>query len=108
MRRGNMIRCFISLRRQFVLEPDRRSRAKHLAPPRTSIFSAGIKPITSTSCNSSDAGVRYQHEGQNSKGLADIPIQDINLVVSFGDAHKKCENITGARQCRKLDGAGRF
>ena len=33
--------------------------------------------------------------GQKSKGLAEVPIQDIDLVVSFGDAHKKCDNLPG-------------
>jgi arsenate reductase len=33
--------------------------------------------------------------GQKSKSLAEVPIQDIDLVVSFGDAHKKCENLPG-------------
>jgi len=32
---------------------------------------------------------------QKSKGLAEVPIQDIDLVVSFGDAHKKCDNLPG-------------
>jgi protein-tyrosine-phosphatase len=31
--------------------------------------------------------------GQHSKGLAEVPIQDVDLVVSFGDAHKKCDNL---------------
>jgi hypothetical protein len=31
--------------------------------------------------------------GQHSKGLADVPIQDVDLVVSFGDAHKKCGDL---------------
>jgi protein-tyrosine-phosphatase len=33
--------------------------------------------------------------GQSSKGLADVPIQEIDLVVSFDDAHKKCSNLPG-------------
>jgi protein-tyrosine-phosphatase len=33
--------------------------------------------------------------GHRSKGLAEIPMQDIDLVVSFGDAHKKCTNLPG-------------
>jgi protein-tyrosine-phosphatase len=31
--------------------------------------------------------------GQRSKGLADVPMQDVDLVVSFGDAHKKCGSL---------------
>jgi len=68
--------------------------AKHLAPPKIRIFSAGIKPSTIPA-----AVVRAMEElgismkGQKSKGLADVPLQDIDLVVSFGDAHKKSEAL---------------
>ncbi|MGH7851922.1 MAG: hypothetical protein ACREP3_00660, partial [Candidatus Binatia bacterium] len=34
-------------------------------------------------------------KGQRSKSLADIPMQDIDLVVSFDDAHKQCANLPG-------------
>ena len=68
--------------------------AKHLAPPRTRIFSAGVKPSTippHVVQAMQELGISMS--GQRSKGLADIPIQDIDLVVSFGDAHKKCDNL---------------
>ena len=29
--------------------------------------------------------------GHKSKGLADVPIHDIDLVVSFGEADKQCD-----------------
>ena len=32
---------------------------------------------------------------QKSKGLADVPVNEIDLVVSFGDAHKQCANLPG-------------
>ena len=65
--------------------------AKHLAPPKTRIFSAGARPATIP-----DHVIQAMRElgismnGQKSKGLADVPLQDIDLVISFGDAHKKC------------------
>jgi protein-tyrosine-phosphatase len=31
--------------------------------------------------------------GHRSKGLADVPIQEIDLVVSFGDAHKQLSDL---------------
>jgi hypothetical protein len=31
--------------------------------------------------------------GHKSKGLAEVPIQDIDLVVSFGDADKQCTDL---------------
>jgi arsenate reductase len=33
--------------------------------------------------------------GQKSKSLADVPIQEIDLVVSIDDAHKRCGNLPG-------------
>jgi arsenate reductase (thioredoxin) len=70
--------------------------AKHLAPPRTRIFSAGVKPSTippHVIQAMQELGISMS--GQKSKGLADIPIEDIDLVVSFGDAHKRCDSLPG-------------
>src|SRR5258707_13454664 len=70
--------------------------AKHLAPPRTRIFSAGVKPSSippRVVQAMQELGISMS--GQTSKGLADVPIQDIDLVVSFGDAHKRCTNLPG-------------
>ena len=68
--------------------------AKHLAPPRTRIFSAGVKPSAippHVVQAMQELGISMS--GQKSKGLADVPIQDIDLVVSFGDVHRRCENL---------------
>lgn len=68
--------------------------AKHLAPPKIRIFSAGVKPSSipaSVIQTMQELGISMT--GQKSKGLADVPVQDIDLVVSFGDAHKKCDAI---------------
>jgi len=68
--------------------------AKHLAPPRTRIFSAGVKPSTippHVIQAMQELGISMS--GQKSKSLAEVPIQDIDLIVSFGDAHKKCANL---------------
>jgi len=68
--------------------------AKHLAPPRTRVYSAGVKPSnipTEVIQAMKDLGINMT--GQTSKGLADVPIQEVDLVVSFGDAHKKCSNL---------------
>jgi arsenate reductase len=70
--------------------------AKHLAPPRTRIFSAGIKPgIIPLHVVQAMQELGISMRGQSSKGLADVPMQEIDLVVSFGDAHKKCSNLPG-------------
>lgn len=70
--------------------------AKHLAPPRTKIFSAGVKPSTippHVTRMMKELGINMT--GQTSKGLSEVPMQDIDLVVSFGDAHKRCSNLPG-------------
>jgi len=70
--------------------------AKHLAPPKTRIFSAGVKPSTiPTHVIQAMNELGINMAGQRSKGLADVPMQDIDLVVSFGDAHKKCSSLPG-------------
>lgn len=68
--------------------------AKHLAPPKVRIFSAGVKPSTiSASVIRAMQELGISMSGHRSKGLADVPVQDIDLVVSFGDAYKKCGTL---------------
>jgi arsenate reductase len=68
--------------------------AKHLAPPRTSIFSAGVKPgVIPTAVVQAMQELGISMKGQKSKSLAEVPIQDIDLVVSFDDAHERCANL---------------
>ena len=95
MRRGHLDRNILFLcEDNSCLSQIAEAAAKHLAPPRTRIFSAGVKPSTippHVIQAMQELGITMS--GQKSKGLADIPIQDIDLVVSFGDAHKKCDNL---------------
>ncbi|MGE5060223.1 MAG: arsenate reductase [Betaproteobacteria bacterium] len=95
MRRGHLDRNILFLcEDNSCLSQIAEAAAKHLAPPRTRIFSAGVKPSTippHVIQAMQELGISMS--GQKSKGLADIPIQDIDLVVSFGDAHKKCDNL---------------
>ena len=70
--------------------------ARHLAPPRTRIFSAGVKPkeIPLPVVQAmQELGISMA--GQKSKSLADVPLQEIDLVVSIDDAHKECANLPG-------------
>ena len=70
--------------------------AKHLAPPRTRIFSAGIKPgIIPQHVVQAMQELGISMGGQRSKGLADVPMNEIDLVVSFDEAHKMCSNLPG-------------
>jgi len=68
--------------------------AKHLGPPKVRIFSAGVTPRTIP------APVRkvMQELGinmaaQNSKGVDQVPLDEIDLVVSFAGADKKCSSL---------------
>jgi arsenate reductase len=68
--------------------------ARHLAPPRTRVFSAGVKPSTIPAPvvqAMQELGISMS--GQRSKSLADVPIQDVDLVVSFGEADKHCDRL---------------
>lgn len=70
--------------------------AKHLSPPKTRIFSAGIKPgrIPPAVIKAmNEIGIAMAEH--KSKGLDDVPVNEIDLVVSFGDAHKQCANLPG-------------
>ena len=33
--------------------------------------------------------------GQKSKSLADVPVNEVDLVVSFDEAHKQCSDLPG-------------
>lgn len=95
MRRGHLNRNILFLcEDNACLSQIAEAAAKHLAPPRTRVFSAGVKPSTippHVVQAMQELGISMN--GQKSKGLADVPIQDIDLVVSFGDAHRRCENL---------------
>jgi arsenate reductase len=68
--------------------------AKHLAPPRTRIFSAGVNPSAipfHVVQAMQELGISMN--GHKSKGLAEVPMQEIDLVVSFGDADKQCRDL---------------
>ncbi len=88
MRRGHIERNILFLcEDNACLSQIAEATAKHLAPPKTRIFSVS---------------------GQRSKGLADVPMQDIDLVVSFGDAHKKCDNLPGRAKVENWPVPGEF
>jgi arsenate reductase len=78
--------------------------AKHLSPPQTRIFSAGIKPgIIPLHVVQAMQELGISMRGQRSKSLADVPIEEIDLVVSFGGAHKKCSNLPGRARIADWD-----
>ena len=64
--------------------------AKHLDPPEVKIFSAGIQPATIPSQVykvMEELGVSLK--GQSSKRMNEVPLNEIDLVISFEGADKK-------------------
>jgi len=64
--------------------------AKHLAPPQTQIFSAGIAPreIPPT-VPEVMREIQVEMSGQHPKALEAIPIEDIDLIVALGESEEK-------------------
>jgi len=65
--------------------------AKHLGPPKVRVFSAGVTP------GNIPAPVRkvmqelgINMSAQNSKSVDQVPLDEIDLIVSFAGADKKC------------------
>lgn len=82
--------------------------AKHLAPPRTVIFSAGVKPgVIPSAVVQAMQELGISMKGQKSKSLAEVPIQDIDLVVSFDDARTTVRQPASRSQYREVADHGR-
>jgi arsenate reductase len=65
--------------------------AKHLGPPKVRIFSAGVTPGNipmPVRRVMQELGINMA--AQNSKGVDQVPLEEIDLVVSFAGADKKC------------------
>jgi arsenate reductase (thioredoxin) len=68
--------------------------AKRLSPPKIRIFSAGVKPSTipvHVSKVMQELGISLS--GQSPKGVDQVPLNEIDLVISFDDADKKYGNL---------------
>ena len=68
--------------------------AKRLSPPKIRIFSAGVKPSTipiQVHRVMQELGISLA--GQSAKGMDQVPLNEIDLVVSFEDADKKCGTL---------------
>jgi arsenate reductase len=80
------------------------SMAKHVSPPKIRIFSAGIKPgqiPPEVRRVLQEIGVELS--GSTSKSMDQIPASDIDLVVSFGDAHKRCRSLPTKAKVEKWE-----
>ncbi len=70
--------------------------AKYLNPPSTRVYSAGLKPgeIPAQVYEvMAEFGITLSQ--QTSKGLDAVPLDVIDLVVSFGDVATKCDRLPG-------------
>jgi protein-tyrosine-phosphatase len=68
--------------------------AKHLGPPKVKVFSAGISPTTIPSLVyrvMAESGVSLQ--GQSCKKMNEVPLNEIDLVISFQGADKKITSL---------------
>lgn len=65
--------------------------ARHLSPPKVRIFSAGVTPASipvPVRKVMQELGITMA--AQTSKSVDEVPLQEIDLVVSFADADRKC------------------
>lgn len=68
--------------------------AKDLDPPYTRAFSAGVKARVTPSqvCRvMEELGIGLS--GLSTKGLDEVPLNEIDLVISFGDADRRCGGL---------------
>jgi protein-tyrosine-phosphatase len=68
--------------------------AKYLNPPYTQVYSAGLKPapiLPQVYEVMAEFGVTLPQ--QASKGLDAVPLEVIDLVISFGDVAKRCDRL---------------
>ena len=70
------------------------SMAKHISPPKIRIFSAGVKPgKIPPEVRRVLQEIGVEQSGSTTKSIDQVPTNDIDLVVSFGDAHEKCRSL---------------
>ena len=68
--------------------------AKRLSPPKIRVFSAGVKPSTiPAQVHKVMQELGISLSGQSPKGMDKVPLNEIDLVVSFDDADKKCNAL---------------
>ena len=78
------------------------SMAKHLGPPKIRIFSAGVRPgRIPPEVRRVLQEIGVEQSGNTTKTIDQIPAGDIDLVVSFGDAHKQCGSLPGKAKVEK-------
>ena len=68
--------------------------AKHLQPPKIKIFSAGVTPtLIPPQVHKVMEELGISLRGQTCKKMNDVPLEQIDLLVSFNNADKKCGTL---------------
>jgi protein-tyrosine-phosphatase len=68
--------------------------AKHLGPPKVRVFSAGVNPSTiPTQVRTVMQELGINMLAQAPKSVDQVPLNEIDLVVSFAEADKKCAGL---------------
>ena len=78
------------------------SMAKHMSPPKIRIFSAGIRPgqiPPEVRRVLEEIGVKQS--ASTTKSIDQVPAKDIDLVVSFGNAHEQCRTLPSNAKVEK-------
>jgi arsenate reductase len=70
------------------------SMAKHMSPPKIRIFSAGVRPgKIPPEVRRVLQEIGVEQSGSTTKSIDQVPTNDIDLVVSFGNAHERCRSL---------------
>ena len=70
------------------------SMAKHMSLPKIRIFSASIRPgQIPPEVRRVLQEIGVEPCASTTKGIDQVPANDIDLVVSFGDAHEQCRSL---------------
>jgi arsenate reductase (thioredoxin) len=78
------------------------SMAKHRRLPKIRVFSAGIRPgQIPPEVRRVLQEIGVEQSGSTTKSMDQIPANDIDLVVSFGDAHEQCGSLPSKAKVEK-------
>jgi arsenate reductase (thioredoxin) len=78
------------------------SMAKHMNPPKIRIFSAGVRPgQIPPEVRRVLQEIGVEPSASTTKSVDQIPTKDIDLVVSFGNAHEQCRSLPSKAKVEK-------
>lgn len=78
------------------------SMAKHRSLPKIRIFSAGIRPgQIPPEVRRVLQEIGVEQSASVTKSIDQVPAKEIDLVVSFGDAHEQCRSLPSKAKVEK-------